>query len=349
MSPEASDPLSQETQAAPARTLGSWVWLVAKVGVTVGLITWLIRSGGLNMTSLTVLWRSPLVAVVATFNFAIGVVCFGALRWRRLLSALGISVAVPRAVGLHWIAVFFNSFVPGNVGGDLIKNHAVVERDPGRLVTVALLERVLGLTALLWTAIPAVVMSGESLARHPGGKQLTAVVLVFFVLSILGLWAAYWLFSRLSEQTGVNAAAEGWASRLVSFVLQHLRSGADTLRLLAQSPRVIMQVLGLSLLMHAFAVTNFWFIARHLNNPQVTWAEMALVYPLGMLSIVLPISISGLGVGHLFFNELFKILDLQGGADVFNVAMVSSLALAASGAVPYLLMEMRPRGPRHAA
>jgi len=340
-----TDPLPQETQAAPKRTAGSWVWLAAKVGVTVGLVTWLVRSGGLNVSSLSVLWRSPAVALVAALNFAIGVVCCGALRWRRLISALKINVAVPRALGLHWMAVFFNSLVPGNVGGDLIKNHAVVERDPGRLVTVALVERVLGLTALLWTAIPAVAVSGASLAAHPGGSQLIIVVLIFFVLSVAGLLAAYWLFPRLSQQSSTSSAGEGWAAGVVQFVVRHLRSGADTLREMAQSPRAILQVLGLSLMMHALAVTNFWFIARHLNNPLVSWAEMALVYPLGMLSIVLPISISGLGVGHLFFNELFKILGLNGGADVFNVALVSSLVLAGTGAIPYLLMKMRPNSP----
>ncbi len=329
-------------QAAPPRGAGSRVWLVAKIGVTVGLVTWLVRSGGLNLGSLSVLWRSPAVALVAASNFALGVICCGALRWRRLISALGITVAVPRAVGLHWMAVFFNSFVPGNVGGDLIKNHAVVERDPGRLVVVALVERLLGLTALLWTAIPAVLISGGSLAQHPGGNRLIIVVLIFFTLSVAGLLAAYWLLPRLSQQTNTGAAAEGWGARVIQFGVRHLRSGADTLRELARSPRAIVQVLGFSLVMHASAVTNFWFIARHLDNPLVSWAEMALVYPLGMLSIVLPISISGLGVGHLFFNELFKILGLNGGADVFNVALVSSLLLAGTGAVPYLLMKMRP-------
>lgn len=343
MSSRPSDTVPQELRAAPSRATGSRVWLLAKVGVTVGLVTWLVRSGGLNLASLSVLWRSPTVALVAALNFAVGVVCCGSLRWRRLVSALGITIAVPRALGLHWMAVFFNSFVPGNVGGDLIKNHAVVDRDPGRLLVVALVERVLGLTALLWTAIPAVLMSGGSLSQHPGGNQLIIVVLIFFVLSLAGLLTAYWLFPRLSQQANVNSTAENWVGRVVQFFARHMRSGTDTLRELAQSPRVIVQVLGLSLVMHASAVTNFWFIARHLNNPLVSWAEMALVYPLGMLSIVLPISISGLGVGHLFFNELFKILGLQGGADVFNVALVSSLLLAGTGAVPYLLMKVRPR------
>lgn len=321
------------------------LWLLAKVAVTVALVTWLVRSGGLNFGTLRVLWTSPSVAFCSFINFTCGVIICGALRWRILIRVLGIQVSVGRALGLHWLGVFFNAFVPGNVGGDLIKNHAILDRDPGRLVVIALLERILGMTALLWTAIPAVVTSGSSLAAHPGGSDLVLLVLVFFALSLVGLAGASWVLPRLKPENGTSAADRGWSSKAGRLIQDQLRSGADTLRVFLASPVAVGKVLALSLLMHGIAVFNFWVIARHLNNPHATIAEMALIYPLGILSIALPISISGLGVGHLFFNELFKILGLIGGADVFNVGMVASLTLAGTGALPYWFMKLRKGAP----
>jgi hypothetical protein len=65
---------------------------------------------------------------------------------------------------------------------------------------------------------------------------------------------------------------------------------------------------------------------------------MAAVYPLGMFTLLVPISYSGFGVGHVAFDRLFLLLGTGGGATVFNVYLIGQTAPCLLGVVPYLTL-----------
>ena len=58
---------------------------------------------------------------------------------------------------------------------------------------------------------------------------------------------------------------------------------------------------------------------------------------LGILSVVLPVSLAGLGVGHLAFEQLFRMVGAANGANVFNLYVIGQLAPSMIGAIPWLL------------
>ena len=68
---------------------------------------------------------------------------------------------------IYWVGLFFNNFLPGNVGGDLVKvsDVAVNTGNVARTVAGTLLDRMLGLCALVFVAFAAgaiLVVSGLS-------------------------------------------------------------------------------------------------------------------------------------------------------------------------------------------
>jgi len=65
---------------------------------------------------------------------------------------------------------------------------------------------------------------------------------------------------------------------------------------------------------------------------------MASVYPLGMLSTLLPISYAGFGVGHFAFEQLFNLVGLHGGATAINVYLVGLTAPCLGGVIPYMTL-----------
>jgi len=320
------------------RGIGSFL---LKAVVTSALVVWLVRSGGLNFAALKLLWTNPLVACSGLLNFVLGFMFCSAWRWRLLLAALGVRLSLRHALGLQSIAGFFNFFVPGNVSGDLIKNHAVADKDAGRLVAVTLVERVSGLIGLVWAAVPSLIYSGKTLVEHRGGGQLIAGVMTLFILSLVGPLIGYAVLRRLGNWESRSTSQDVWARRVLHFLQAHVKSGTSTLLTLAARPKVLLSAILVSLLMHSMAMVNFWIVARHLDNAEATFAQVAALYPIGILSVMVPVSISGLGVGHVLFNELFRMLGLVRGADVFNVHMFSSLFLSLSGAVVYLLRKGR--------
>jgi glycosyltransferase 2 family protein len=79
-------------------------------------------------------------------------------------------------------------------------------------------------------------------------------------------------------------------------------------------------------------------LTRALTAQQVTYAQISTVFPIGLLSLVLPIAPSGFGVGHLAFDRLFSIVGLHDGATVFNVFLLGQIMPNVVGLLPYLAL-----------
>src|SRR4051794_35965804 len=130
------------------------------------LITWLIRSGSLDFKSLDVFINRPLLllADVGVFAFAI---LMGSLRWRVLLRLANVRIPLGRAIQLQMTALFFNTAIPGGVGGDLVKSaYAAREAEPGKRPTVFLVvfvERMLGLGGMVIVAGIVILVRGPVL------------------------------------------------------------------------------------------------------------------------------------------------------------------------------------------
>jgi uncharacterized membrane protein YbhN (UPF0104 family) len=68
-------------------------------------------------------------------------------------------------------------------------------------------------------------------------------------------------------------------------------------------------------------------------------ALLAPIFPFGILVTALPLAPGGLGVGHAAFDRLFSMVGLPGGANVFNVYVLTQLVLNLLGVFPYLYMK----------
>ncbi len=75
-------------------------------------------------------------------------------RWNRLLRAQDIEVESRRLTESIWVSMFFNNFLPSNIGGDVVRiaDTAPAAGSKTLATTVILVDRVLGLTALVIVA-----------------------------------------------------------------------------------------------------------------------------------------------------------------------------------------------------
>ena len=79
-------------------------------------------------------------------EFAAGV------RWHILLKVQRIHLSFPRVTGLFLIGMFYNQFLPGGTGGDIMKSYLLLKETPdkatGALLAVVF-DRLVGLVALI--------------------------------------------------------------------------------------------------------------------------------------------------------------------------------------------------------
>ena len=125
-----------------------------KVIVSVGLIVFLVLKISPQRILLSLRDFNPLFLAIAFFVFFTSSL-LGALQWNILLKAGGIELSFSRAFRLYFVGLFFNNFLPANVGGDAIKIYDVsrVGNDPYKVLAITLLDRVIGITGLSLLAL----------------------------------------------------------------------------------------------------------------------------------------------------------------------------------------------------
>lgn len=327
-----------EPPARPPSRARNFAFFGVKVALAAVLVGWLVRSGSLDFSALGVLVDPPWLLAV---NFAVFgcVVGLAAARWRLLLGLAQARLSFGRALRLHMVAVFFNTVIPGNVGGDVLKALYVARDEDAckrpAILLIVILERGLGLAGLLMLGGIVVAARAPMLLERGLGS---------LVWTVLGLAAA-----SLVGLVGLTVVARLWGERLVfrtagpSRIARLCNQILRGMVLLSAKPRVLAVALGLSVLLQAVSMAYFTLLARAITGTPIGYGDVATVFPLGLLTVVLPISPAGFGVGHFAFERLFSLMGLHGGATIFNVFLIGQIAGGVTGIVPYLTLRRAVR------
>ncbi|CAN5480862.1 lysylphosphatidylglycerol synthase transmembrane domain-containing protein [soil metagenome] len=257
-----------------------------------------------------------------------------AWRWRLLLRIQEVSVGFGRLTQSFLVATFFNNFLPSNIGGDVVRvaDTASYARSKTLATTVVLLDRVLGLVALL-----AVAAAASALAFY-AGVHLRGMQYVWGALTaiVIGLVFVLRHPARIGRATGRFAAgrAAGVHRRFQSLLDAMARFGGQPRRLWSAFVGAIAVQLLLVL---------FYICAAHSLAVPLPLLAASVIVPVSLAVQMVPVSINGFGVREAVFAFFFASL----GLDVSS-ALTLSLGSAAlimlfslSGGVVFLL---RARG-----
>jgi uncharacterized protein (TIRG00374 family) len=240
---------------------------------------------------------------------------------------------------------FFNTVIPGNVGGDVVKALYVARDAPSAKRTTILLlvfvERLLGLSALILMAAVVTLVRAPALLADPLLRPFAATVAALGAAIVVFGGLALVLVRRVGAR--LERLVSG-PSKLSKLLYQLVAS----MRLLSQGPRRLAIALGVSMVYHGFNLLFFTVLTHVILHKDVPFASIATVFPLGLLTMALPISPSGLGVGHVAFKRLFEAIGLAGGATVFNVYLLGQITLCLFGVFPFLSLKRRGELPTDA-
>src|SRR5437016_3586251 len=96
---------------------------VSQLVVTVGLLVWVYHDPKKLSEMREALRHAHLQWIAAGMLAYFVVEVAAALRWQILLKVQGIRLSFPRLSGLFLIGMFYNQFLPGGTGGDIIKSY----------------------------------------------------------------------------------------------------------------------------------------------------------------------------------------------------------------------------------
>lgn len=254
----------------------------------------------------------------------------GAVRWRILLAAYGAPErpSVLRLFHVYWVGFFYNNYLPGGVGGDVVRGvvtrAAFGARGATASVTVVLVERALGLCGLL------LVVTTTWLVRPLEG---TEGVLPF---SLLLLGAA---------MAGIAGVAAG--RRLAPMLPGKLGAIAASLPEIVR-PLPFAGALGVSLVTQVSVAVTGWIIFASVTGGEVSLGDALVVVPLAMAAAYFPFSVGGAGVREGAFVVLCTTALSMSRADALASSLLlwmTQLAVAGLGGLAQLLWPLEAREP----
>jgi uncharacterized protein (TIRG00374 family) len=283
-----------------------------------------------------------LVAGLALSATAIGITL---IRWYLLVRALDLPLRLRDAMRFGLIGVFFNTFLPGSVGGDIIKAAALARGQTRRTAAVAtvIMDRVIALWAMVWfVAILGGVFWLGGLVSGPAAA--TASVIVAFSWLIVAVSAGVWLLLGFLP----DRRAERFAGRLKKLpVVGH--TAAEFWRsafLYRRRQKCVFVVMLLTCLGQVGFVLAFWCCASALWSsdlgPIPTLLDHFLLVPVGLVMQALVPTPGGAGGGEWGFAALFLLF---GAAETNGVlaSLVQRMITWVIGLVGYVLyLWMRP-------
>jgi uncharacterized protein (TIRG00374 family) len=213
-------------------------------------------------------------------------------RWHELLKALDIHLTPGRSFVLNMVGAFYNTFMLGTVGGDVLKMYYVARQTHHRtraVMSVAV-DRVIGLLAL--------IMLGGTMAAYSWihlGVVQTAGWAVFSlgIVMATGLGLVLFYNERLHKACGLD-----WVlSRLP--MQERVGRIVETMRLYGKRPGLAAAALLVSFPVHMVVIVSA-FLAGTAFGLHIPWAYYWTVVPVAVLAGSIPISPQGAGVMEYF-------------------------------------------------
>lgn len=308
---------------------------VLKILVAGGLIYWMVDSGKLDFKQLGIFLSRLDVLFVTIIGWMFLVLC-QSIRWFVLLRGIGIKAPYFRVFRLHMIGVFFNSTMPGAVGGDIIKAVYVIRDNQmggkTHAMLTIMLDRVIGLMGMFMLGTIAVTLNFSSFWANP---ILRPMILVFLGLLLFTIIFYTLVFIPISEEKDIFLKL--FSKPYFGFSL--LKKIYIALRSYRDRPMALVFALILSVFIQSMIMFYFIFITTVFNNTSVNMFDFATIYPIGIFTTALPLAPGGLGVGHVAFEKLFEMINLQNGANVFNIFFLSMISLNLLGIFPYITLK----------
>src|SRR5437660_6288443 len=253
-------------------------------------------------------------------------------RWLILLKVQNIYLSVPRLTGLFFIGLFYNQFLPGGTGGDIIKSYYLLQETPDRkagALLAVVFDRFIGLVALVAITATLITLRYDFLSQKPETRNLLWLLLTLLGASITFL-AATFVISGFKLFRFFPAHFPGRDKLIEIFAAYHLY---------ARHWRASLVAFGASIVAHLATFTAFLFAAYALGV-RVPLIDFFAIMPIERTISALPISFAGIGLREkilqIMLNGLCGVPEAK-AILIGSLSFVIILVCCLPGAFVYLL------------
>lgn len=307
----------------PPRSGLQRAWLALRLLVPVAVVGYLLSTVPLHETLVSLRSIRPQVLAEAA-AIALAGMLMAALRWRLLFTACDMAErpSIAQLLRLHLIGFFYNTFVPGGVGGEVVRAIATRplfgERGFAGALGLVMLERVLGLAGML-------ILVAGTFSLFPLG-QIPNVML----FSTIGLCAA------AAAVFGIATASR--IARFLPGPLARIAGALPTVRYV----RPFLNALALSVGTHCAGVVVGHLLVVSVAG-DVAFTDSLVVMPLIGAAQYFPLSVGGVGVREVSFVLFYGLVGVP-KATAFAASLAYTGVFWSVAALGGVLQVLRPLG-----
>ncbi len=243
-------------------------------------------------------------------------------RWNTLLRAQHIEVEPRRLTESIWVSMFFNNFLPSNIGGDVVRiaDTAPAAGSKTLATTVILVDRILGLTALVIVAATGALIASLLGVHVPGARWLwmasgLGAVVAILVIAMPQLVGHALMPIRALNKPWLTERAQWFEEAFIKF---------------RNAPSSIAAAFAGALVVQVTIVAFYLLTAEGLSVPLPIFLGAVLI-PVSLVVQMAPVSINGFGVREAVFAFFFRRFGLPTDAAValslVSTGMVMGLSL----------------------
>lgn len=258
-----------------------------QLAVTIGVLYWVYHDPDRRAKMAAALGNAHYRWLVIGILTYVLVEVVAAFRWHVLLKVQRIHLSFLRLSGLFLIGMFYNQFLPGGTGGDIIKSYYLLKEAPdkkaGALLAVVF-DRLIGLIALVIITGALIGLRYDFLSQTTETRYLLGILLVILSSSIAFLLSTF-VISGFNLFHSLPAKFPGRDKLIEISAAYHLY---------ARHWRATLVAFGASIVAHLATFMTF-LCAAYALGVAVPLLDFFAIMPVERTISALPISLAGIG------------------------------------------------------
>ena len=318
---------AERPEASPTRP---YALMAIKLVVSAALLAFLFSRIDVGRLWASARRASPSWLLVAMVVYLVNVLA-STWRWHLLLDAQDVHVRRRSLFESFLVALFFNNFLPSNIGGDVIRIGDTAKPAGSKTLAAAvvLVDRGLGLMGLVLVAAIGATIAEST--RH-----------VVIPIWPSWLWAGF-LIGAAASAPAVLAPA-GFGRLLQPLTVFHPEWVGNRIEKLTavlarfhDRPAALAGCFGGAIFVQATIVV-FYFIVAHALHLDMTFWDLAVIVPMSFVVQMLPVSVNGFGIREATFAFYFSRIGqpLEHALLVSLVPTALTMLFSLTGAAVYV-------------
>ena len=254
-------------------------------------------------------------------------------KWQVILRAQGITASGWRLFWLYMVGYFFNTVLPTNVGGDVVRAWALGKStgENAKAYASVFIERFTGLTALILLAVVAFLAALGKLWDPWLALAMGVAVAGYLALLVVVLNERYLAWLERKAPAGI-----------LHKIILKLKKFQEAILSIRSERGALLFAMANSFLFYLAAVVNVWVSALAFRSP-LSFIDALIITPIVMVIMMLPISIGGIGLAEWAYFFIFDRMGLTGavGLSVALLMRVKALATGILGGIYYSSLGIR--------